>query len=565
MNKHLDRHLSAYLPQAYRDDPVIKKFLGALQESCETQHRADEQELKELREAAAASAEAKEIFLANMSHEIRTPMNAIIGMRRQLSKTMLDEQQQFYLETIHKAAEHLLVLINDILDISKIEAGKLNLGHTGFRPDEVINHCIAVMKHKAEEKGLKLAKKNGPDESTVFIGDPGRLTQVLQNLVSNAIKFTEQGSVTISCLLQPEKDNRQIMMLTVTDTGIGMDPEFQASVFRKFTQEDKSTARKYGGTGLGMSISKQLTELMNGSIDMSSRKGEGTTITLTIPFTVGTTADIPDHKTGSTDSSILKGKKILLVEDNEMNRLVATTLLNNYGALTDEAFNGAEAIRAVKDGYYDLILMDVQMPVLDGFGATRIIRQELNEFIPIIALTANAIKGEAGKCLKAGMNDYISKPFDEEELVNAIAKWLGKEPEKFTNPQLSHMKPEESPRLYELSQLEKIASNNQSFIKKMVMLFVNQAPADVREIREAFAEGNLSTVRSVAHRMKPSLDNLGIHSLHGLIREIETSPETADPGGQSEKNIAELERVISLVVYQLRKEVLQETEVQGKG
>lgn len=560
MIKHLDSLLSAHLPQAYRDDPVIKKFLRALQESCETQYREEEQELRELREAAAASAEAKEIFLANMSHEIRTPMNAIIGMRRQLSKTDLDEQQQLYLETIHKAAEHLLVLINDILDISKIEAGKLNLVQTGFRPDEVINHCIQVMKHKAEEKGLKLAKKNGPGESTVFIGDPYRLTQVLQNLVSNAIKFTEQGAVTLSCLLQPAAGNRQVMMISVTDTGIGMDPAFQSSVFRKFSQEDKSSARKYGGTGLGMSISKQLTELMNGSIDISSRKGEGTTITLTIPFTVGTIADIPDHKMDGADSSILKGKKILLVEDNEMNRLVATSLLNNYGALTDEAFNGAEAVRAVKDGLYDLILMDVQMPVLDGFGATRIIRQELNEFIPIIALTANAVKGEAEKCLKAGMNDYISKPFGEEELVHAIAKWLGKEPDKFTNPQLSPMKKEESPHLYELSQLEKIASNNQPFIKKMVTLFVNQAPADVTEIEAAFGRQDLNRVRSVAHRMKPSIDNMGIVSLHALIREIEQYNDSPGSREVLATNIRILRTTIDEVAAQLQANELQPAE-----
>ncbi|MBI5373046.1 MAG: response regulator [Sphingobacteriales bacterium] len=559
LNKQLDSHIAACLPETYREDPVIKKFIGAIQESCDLQHKIQGQEVRDLQEVAAESAEAKEIFLANMSHEIRTPMNAIIGMGRQLSRTNLDEQQQFYLETISKAAEHLLVLINDILDISKIEAGKLNLVQTGFRPGEVIDHCLQVMKHKAEEKGLKLVKKNGPGLSTIFIGDPYRLTQVLQNLVSNAIKFTEQGSVTVSCLVQPEKDKKQIMMLTVTDTGIGMDPEFQASVFRKFTQEDRSTARKYGGTGLGMSISKQLAELMNGSIDVSSRKGEGTAITLTIPFTVGVAADIPDTQMAAADSSILKGKKILLVEDNEMNRLVATTLLNNYGAVTEEAHNGAEAIRAVKDGFYDLILMDVQMPVLNGFDATRIIRQELNEFIPIIALTANAIKGEAEKCLKAGMNDYISKPFGEEELVNAIAKWLGKEPDKFAAPPLPEMKNGESPRLYELTQLEKIASNNQSFIRKMVTLFTNQAPADLKEIREAFANGNLATVRSTAHRMKPSLDNMGIESLHGLIREIETWDDSHAPNDQLDKKIAELSHTISLVLDQLKENVLADT------
>ncbi len=515
-----------------------------------------ELELLDARESAEQSAAAKEIFLANMSHEIRTPMNAIIGMGRQLHRTPLDDQQEFYLETINKAAEHLLVLINDILDISKIEAGKLNLEHIGFRPDEVIDHCIQVMEHKAEEKGLKLMKENSPEKSTIFLGDPYRLTQILLNLLSNAIKFTEEGNVTISCLLQPVINDRQLIILSVKDTGIGMDGEFLSSIFRKFTQEEQSTARKYGGTGLGMSISKQLTELMNGHIEVSSKKGEGTTITLTIPFSVGTEKDIPQTKGKVIDSSILKEKKILLVEDNEMNRLVATTLLENYGVNIAEVHDGAEAVRALKTGYYDLVLMDVQMPVLNGLDATRIIRQEVNQFVPIIALTANAIKGEAEKCLKAGMNDYISKPFEEEELINAIARWLGEEPESFTTLQPSAMENKPAIPLYDLKKLEQIAQNNQPFVLKMVTLFSRQAPADVREIEMAFEKQDYHTVRSVAHRMKPSIDNMGILSLHDLIREIELFNQTEKTTDQLENRIRELRDTITQVVDLLQKEVL---------
>jgi PAS domain S-box-containing protein len=514
-----------------------------------------ELELLDARESAEQSAAAKEIFLANMSHEIRTPMNAIIGMGRQLHRTNLDDQQQFYLETINKAAEHLLVLINDILDISKIEAGKLNLEHIGFRPDEVINHCIQVMEHKAEEKGLKLVKETNGDDSVVFIGDPYRLTQVILNLMSNAIKFTDEGHVTISSLLQPVTDGRQLIVLSVKDTGIGMDAEFLSAIFRKFTQEEKSTARKYGGTGLGMSISKQLTELMNGHIDVSSRKGEGTTITLTIPFTVGTENDIPESKGQVIDSSILKDKKILLVEDNEMNRLVATTLLDNYGALVGEAHNGAEAVRALKDGYYDLVLMDVQMPVLNGLDATHIIRQEVNQFVPIIALTANAIKGEAEKCLKAGMNDYISKPFEEVELINAIAKWLGERPTTLITLQHTDMDNKPASRLYELSKLEQIAGNNKPFIQKMIRLFIQQAPSDVAEMAASFASGDMVKVKSVAHRMKPSIDNLGISSLYDLIREIETYNEKETAPALLQAKITGLRQVIISVADQLKEEL----------
>lgn len=520
-----------------------------------------ELELLDARESAEQSAAAKEIFLANMSHEIRTPMNAIIGMGRQLQRTSLDEQQQFYLGTINKAAEHLLVLINDILDISKIEAGKLNLENIGFRPHDVIHHCIQVMEHKAEEKGLKLLKENSPAPETIFIGDPYRLTQVLLNLLSNAIKFTEEGKVSISCLLQPVIDNRQLIILSVKDTGIGMDEEFLANIFRKFTQEEQSTARKYGGTGLGMSISKQLTELMNGHIEVSSRKGEGTTITLTIPFELGAESDIPQTKGKVIDSSILRNKKILLVEDNEMNRLVATTLLENYGVITEEVHNGAEAVQALKSRYYDLVLMDVQMPVLNGLDATAIIRQEINQFVPIIALTANAIKGEAEKCLKAGMNDYISKPFEEEELINAIARWLGDRPETFNTLQSSAMESKPAAPLYDLKKLENIAQNNRAFVVKMINLFCRQAPGDVTEIEMALRKQDLNTVRSVAHRMKPSIDNMGIESLHTLIREVELYQSDNDNiTADLTNNIAQLRSTIDTVVEQLQAQELQAAE-----
>jgi PAS domain S-box-containing protein len=520
-----------------------------------------ELELLDARESAEQSAAAKEIFLANMSHEIRTPMNAIIGMGRQLQRTSLDEQQQFYLGTINKAAEHLLVLINDILDISKIEAGKLNLEHIGFRPHDVIHHCIQVMEHKAEEKGLKLLKENSPAPETIFIGDPYRLTQVLLNLLSNAIKFTEEGKVSISCLLQPVIDKRQLIILSVKDTGIGMDEEFLSNIFRKFTQEEQSTARKYGGTGLGMSISKQLTELMNGHIEVSSRKGEGTTITLTIPFELGTESDIPQTKGKVIDSSILRNKKILLVEDNEMNRLVATTLLENYGVITEEVHNGAEAVQALKSRYYDLVLMDVQMPVLNGLDATMIIRQEINQFVPIIALTANAIKGEAEKCLKAGMNDYISKPFEEEELINAIARWLGDSPETFNTLQSSAMESKPAAPLYDLKKLENIAQNNRAFVLKMINLFCRQAPGDVTEIEMALGKQDLNTVRAVAHRMKPSIDNMGIESLHTLIREVELYQSGNDTiTADLTNNIAQLRSTIEAVVEQLQAQELQAAE-----
>lgn len=519
-----------------------------------TSQKILEMDLYDARESAEQSARAKEIFLANMSHEIRTPMNAILGMGRQLNKSELNEQQRFYLQTINKAADHLLVVINDILDISKIEAGKLNLEYIGFKPNEVIQHCVEVMLHRSEEKGLRLHYENNFSIYPVYIGDPYRLTQILLNLISNAIKFTDKGSVTIKSEVVPTVSNTQTLMINVTDTGIGMEESFLKNLFQKFTQEDKTVARKYGGTGLGMSISRQLTELMNGHIDVKSIKGKGTTVTINIPFTIGNAADLPLTNQVLADSSILSNKKILLVEDNEMNRLVATTVLNNYGVLLNEVTNGQEAVDELQHSSYDLILMDVQMPVMNGLEATAFIRKNIDQKIPIIALTANAIKGESDRCIEAGMNDYVSKPFEEEDLVYIMAKWLSnRTPEKQQLSTHVHEKGKEVSSIFNLSGLEKISHGNRSFVTKMISLFIEQVPAAVKDIRSAYEEKNHPVLKTVAHRIKPAIDNMGIASLYSIIREIEKHDPASEMDSVLEEKIFMLEKTINEVVEQLGK------------
>jgi PAS domain S-box-containing protein len=514
-----------------------------------TEQKKLEIDLSEAREAAEHSAKAKELFLANMSHEIRTPMNAILGMGRQLQKTELSDNQHFFLETINKAADHLLVVINDILDISKIEAGKLNLETIGFRPVDVVRHCIQVMSHRAEEKGLRLQKEIGQDIQPVLIGDPYRLNQILLNLISNAVKFTEKGSVIVSCSHLKATKNRQTICISVKDTGIGMDEEFSAKLFQKFTQEDKSTARKYGGTGLGMSISKQLVELMGGSIDVKSKKGVGTEILLTIPFVIGSPADLPEDTRDVSDSAILKDKKVLLVEDNAMNRLVAKTVLKQYGVAITEAFNGEEAVNALRQSSYDIVLMDVQMPLMNGLDATRIIRKEVNKHIPVIALTANAIKGESDRCIEAGMNDFVSKPFEEEDLVHAMTKWINKANEqKKVNMKVNNATKQP---LYDLSKLEKIGNGDKEFVTEMVKLFVDQVPADVTRIRDAYSRNDFVRVKEIAHKIKPAIDNMGISSLHEEIRKIELIALEKPQSPELGQLIKELETVINWVVEEL--------------
>jgi len=487
-----------------------------------TRIKQEELALHEAKEQAEESSRAKELFLANMSHEIRTPMNAIMGMCQQLKKTWLNNQQRSWLDTIDSAAENLLVVINDILDITKIEAGKLDIESIGFHMKDILSRATKVMQHKAEEKGISLSYTLDGNVSPVLIGDPYRLNQVLLNLIGNAIKFTPKGSVSVVCSAGGPLNigDNQCLRIVVKDTGIGMDEAFLNRLFDKFSQEDRTVTRKYGGTGLGMSICKQLVELMNGHILVKSQKGEGTEVILTIPFQRGRECDLQQNETTVKDPEIFKGKKILLVEDNEMNRLVARTVLNNYGADIREAVNGLEGVETLKKERFDLVLMDVQMPEMDGLEATRKIRLEIDAAIPIIAFTANAIKGDTDKCLAAGMNDYVSKPFEEARLIRTLACWL--DGSRATNP---------APALplFDLTRLNTIGKGSQTFVNKMIALFLDEVPHFTEEMLSAYTHGNFDFIKKTAHRIKPTLGTLGISALKDDIQTIEqlAADETA--------------------------------------
>jgi PAS domain S-box-containing protein len=484
-----------------------------------TEQKKLEKELIEARERAENLARTKETFLANMSHEIRTPMNAIMGMGNQLLKTTLTAQQHFFLETINTASENLLVIINDILDLSKIEAGKLVIENIGFEPAALAKKTLQALAHKAEEKGLKLlAPVIDSGIAPVLVGDPNRIGQVLLNLLSNAIKFTEKGAVSMSVKLVQNNETTQKVEVVVTDTGIGMDEAFLLHLFDKFSQENESISRKYGGTGLGMSICKQLIELMGGTIYADSKKGYGTTISFCIEFKKGSITDLPKKNTVKYDSAVLKGKKVLVTDDNELNRLVASVTLEHYGAVITQALGGPDAIKKVAAQAFDIVLMDIQMPEMDGYQAARQIRV-VNKNIPIIAFTAKAIKGEREKCTEAGMNDYIAKPFKEDELVKMVAQWCGLSIAE-TGPKKQVQANGPQP-IYSLAELKGISTDNDELIEKIVDLFCEQTPQFVREMREAYDAGNLGAMGKLAHKIKSSLDYFSVVSIKDAIREIE--------------------------------------------
>ena len=389
-----------------------------------TENVNNQKRLIEALKKAEHAEKLKENFLANMSHEIRTPLNAIIGFGNQLMKSDLPDKHRGFINNINSASQHLLVLINDILDISKIEQGKMTLEEIDFDFPKSIEESVSVMSQRAEEKNLPLKVHIDPRIQTYLKGDPHRLKQILLNLLGNAIKFTEKGEICIEALLQNETPGHQDLILKVTDTGVGMEKEFLNNLFDKFSQEDRSVTRRYGGTGLGMSITKHLVELMNGTIEVYSQKNEGTIIKMRLPFR---RSDQTLHESADGviyDNSKLRNCRILLVDDVEMNRMVASAVLADYGVNITEAENGADAVRLLREQPFDLVLMDLQMPVMDGLNATLHIRNELRLSIPVIALTASAMRRDNERCFEAGMNDYVTKPFNEEELVGVIQKNL---------------------------------------------------------------------------------------------------------------------------------------------
>lgn len=387
-----------------------------------------EKERAELeKDRARQSEKFKQQFLANMSHEIRTPMNSVIGLTNLLRKTPLDNQQSKYVETIQKASENLLIIINDILDISKIEAGKLQLEQIAFSLHDSLNNLFQIMKVKADEKKLGFSLEIDDTIPPVLLGDTVRLNQILINLVGNAIKFTETGEVIMRASTLSLSDNNCTVRFEVVDTGIGIEDEAVKVIFESFSQASSDTNRRFGGTGLGLSIAKQLIQLHGGRISLESKLGEGTTFTFEIPYLIGSHTDLSLEETRlEANSEDVRGLKVLLVEDNAFNQMVAIDTLQELipDVSIDVAENGAIGVEKSMSQAYDVILMDIQMPVMDGFEATRTIRKQTAGKTParIMAMTANVTRDEVDKCFDCGVDEYIAKPFDPQELLAKIIK-----------------------------------------------------------------------------------------------------------------------------------------------
>jgi signal transduction histidine kinase len=415
----------------YISKPFLKEELLA-RIKLHIQLKRINEELVKAKKAAEAAAEAKSIFLANMSHEIRTPMNGIIGMVDILKKTPLTPEQKEYVQIIESSGENLLTIINDILDYSKIEAGRIELEKIPINLREEINNVVKILQIQADRKNLSLIVEIDDDVPQFLIGDPVRLKQIIINLVNNAIKFTEKGNIRIVVEKQQINGTKAHLLFKVIDTGIGISEEGKKRLFKSFSQVDRSTTRKFGGTGLGLAICKNLSEMMGGEIGVESEVGVGSTFWFTVVLEISDKETYQkSNKSEKIDNIKEKIKvklNILLAEDNTINQKVALVNLNNLGHNTDVANNGKEAVEMFLKKNYDLIFMDIQMPEMDGIEATKKIREIEKKHnairkIPIIAMTANTMEGDKEKYLQAGMNDYVSKPFKQKELVAIFNKY----------------------------------------------------------------------------------------------------------------------------------------------
>lgn len=505
-----------------------------------SERKEAEQQLQNAKELAEKSAKFKSQFLANMSHEIRTPLNAMMGFTELLSETPLNNDQSEYIQIIQNSSENLLVIINDILDLTKIEAGEMKIKKNPFSLREVVEKCISLHKNNARSKRLELNLEIDPNIPKLLIGSDIRLSQILNNLLSNAIKFTEAGHVSIKVALENVRSQKAYCTFSVEDSGVGMTPDELSIIFESFIQLDQNVNTEKSGTGLGLSIVEQLTKLMDGEIQVNSIKGEGSNFVITLPFDLSEQTSLNENSEESAVSNLNK-HHLLVCEDNLVNQKLICKVLDKLDITYDLAENGKEGVDKMETATYTAILMDIQMPVMDGYEATKIIRQ--NHDTPIIAMSAHVLEEERQQCIELGMNYFVSKPFKISELSQVLSSCLN----------LKHDQPktEEKNVISKLNMptLEGLAEGDTDFIKELFTLYIRNTSQDYSTLKGLTNNEQLLEARRIAHKLNPSLQMFNLTELLKTAEAIEsknTDPQLIDTFiNQLQQSLTHIQRLIN--------------------
>ena len=519
-----------------------------------TEQKRISEELTNAKLHAENAMNSKQQFLSNMSHEIRTPMNSIVGFTKILLKTNLNDIQKEYLHAIKTSSEVLIVLINDILDLAKVDAGKMVFEKRNFKLDESISTIIHLFEHKAREKNLKLTKEYNKKIPVQIKGDSSRLHQIILNLLSNAVKFTNEGSIMLSVDLLDEDDEKVTIEFSIEDTGIGIPEDRIDKIFHNFEQGSASTQRVYGGTGLGLAISKQLVELQGGSISVKSVLGKGSTFRFILNFEIaGDTIEIEaDSKEFAAE---IKSLNVLVVEDVLLNQLLLKTILNDFGFKYDVADNGITAIDKLQSNTYDIILMDLMMPEMNGFEATEYMRNTMNLTIPIIALTADVTTVDVAKCKSVGMNDYIAKPVDENLLYTKIIGFVQKP--LIVAVETEEIEVQKTIKYTDLDYLIRRTKSNPILMMEMISLYLEQTPSLITIMKQSWKEKNWTSLYASVHKMIPSFAIMGISTdFENMAKKVQDFAKCQEQADGISEMVIQIETVCNQACIELEEEFI---------
>lgn len=515
-------------------------------------------EAKIIAETATKNAEeavkTKQQFLSNMSHEIRTPMNAIIGFTKVVLKTELNAKQKEYLMAIKMSGDALIVLINDILDLAKVDAGKMTFEKTPFKLNLSIIAMLHLFETKIQEKNLQLITNYDSKIPEVLLGDPIRLHQIILNLVSNAVKFTHKGTITVSVALIKETKDKATLKFSIADTGIGIKEKKINEIFENFTQATSSTSRLFGGTGLGLAIAKQLVEAQNGQMEVKSKVNKGSTFSFTLDFAKTHVDAVLEPEIVELNTDI-KDTKILVVEDMELNQLLMKTILDDFGFECDITANGKLAIEKLETKNYDIILMDLQMPEMNGFEATIYIRNVLKLQVPIIALTADVTTVDVEKCRAVGMNDYIAKPVDERLLYSKLIAF-SKKPILIIEHTIGEEKKKDTFKYIDMSYLNKLTKSDPNLMSDMIKAYLEQTPSLILSIKQSLVDKDWKKLQAAIHKMIPSFSIMGINpDALSMAKKIHEYAYTIEINEEINELVLELEKNCSQACLELEDEL----------